>query len=237
MPTLDMRTVVGRETQLKAIEKCIGLVRQRQSQHLFLYGPPGSGKTVCVKSALESNNADFVYVNCWEYSTRLSLLAKLCIELGWPAPRKGVPCDFLFERLEACLKRRQAGLIIVLDDMDQLSKKSDILFDLLNLCERRPLTIIAISQSERALVGLDGRVLSRFLPVKVEFPAYTKEQLLDIIGHTNSKLDFQPLEVVVDYIAEHGGDCRIALECLNRAARFSQKPGAAEVLKVLNDMR
>ena len=47
----------------------------------------------------EETTSKSVYINCWQYNTRPSLLTELLIQLGYPAPRKGKPVDELLSKI------------------------------------------------------------------------------------------------------------------------------------------
>lgn len=228
--------IIHRSAQEESIKKYLNICAQSHAIHLFLYGPSGSEKSFCIQNILKDSGIKYIIVNCWEYSTRSAILSKICIDLGMPLPRKGVPSDFLFERLETYMKNKRT-LIIVLDNIDKLSKKSEAIYDMVKLCEHNErLMIIAVAQNKEVLEGLVERVLSRLNPVRIEFPAYIKEQLFDILKNEIELKDNKPLEIIANYIAGRNGDCRIALECLKRISLSSENFSSNNIFKILNEV-
>jgi len=59
------------------------LAKRRKPDNLLVYGPAGVGKTTCVKYVFdrleEEAGVKSVYINCWQYNTRSSLLTELLI--------------------------------------------------------------------------------------------------------------------------------------------------------------
>jgi len=160
------------------------------------------------------------------------------VEQGIVVPRKGVPTDYMYEKLEILVKSKK-GLIVVLDQIDHLQEKSHLLYGLLKLKEDYKLVIVVVTNKRDVLQNLDQRVSSRFLPVIIEFPPYTAVELLDILRDSFKKMD-DGILAVVSREASQKGDCRFAFEVLTRANRYSSQERISikmeHVLKVLDEL-
>ena len=226
-----------REEQLKAIENCIKLAEQGKQEHLFLFGPAGSGKTFCVLYALSKYKPKFSYVDCYTYKTRSAIITKILNDFGFPISRRGVPLDYLFEKLDSLLKK-QRGIVIVLDGIHKIDKKEiEIFNDILKINDNsKSISLIIISLNESILDSLYQSILNAFLPIKVRFPAYTKDQLIDILNQ-EIEAPFDALELRAEYACNHNGNCRLALECLKRIAQRPEGITLTCTLKFLNELR
>jgi len=228
-----LEVLLHRSNQVENVEKCL-----KSYQNVFLCGSSGTGKTLTIKYILENIDIDSVYINCWEYNSRSAVLSKILVEQGIVVPRKGVPTDYMYEKLENLVKSKK-GLIVVLDQIDHLQEKSHLLYDLLKLKQDHKLVIVAITNKRDVMQNLDQRVQSRFLPVTIEFPPYTAVELLDILRDSFKKMD-DGILAVVSREASQKGDCRFAFEVLIRANRYSSQERIRikmeHVLKVLDEL-
>lgn len=232
---------VGRDGEIgKIVEAVQPLARRRQPKNLLAYGPAGVGKTTCVKYVLdrleEETRAKSVYINCWQYNTRSSLLTELLIQLGYPAPRKGKPVDELLEKIREWLDKNR-GVAVVLDEFDQLEDKTETVYDLQLLSEKSEnhIATVLVSNKPPSMLQLDPRSESRLSMITLKFNPYTKQQLEEILEDRVQKA-FKPgavldtvLEKIAGYVAEASGDNRRALELLRQAGRNAEKEGAKNV--------
>jgi len=226
-----------REGEIKLIAKnLLPASRMGKPQNMFIFGPPGIGKTAVVRFVFRdfeeySERIKTVYLNCWDYNTAPSVLSKLVIELGFFIPRRGISKDEIKERLVEALKKLKKALIICLDEVDQLVKRDpSVLYDLsrLNQYVNVPVGLILISNDRFALKDVDARIKSTLALQEIEFKPYSLLEMKDILQE-RVKLAFRPGSVeegvvllVSNHAVKHGGDVRIGLECLLRAARHAE---------------
>lgn len=228
---------VGRESEIQRIAEAIRpLTRNRTPENLLVYGPAGVGKTTCVKHVFQSLEAETtakaIYINCWQYNTRPSLLTELLIELGYPAPRKGKPVDELLSKLGEWLDKNR-GFAVALDEFDQLDDRTEIIYDLqmLNQETENKVGVIMVSNQDPRTIDLDPRSQSRLNCQTLEFQSYTTPQLVEILEKRVEQA-FRPGSVkneaisqIAQTVAEKSGDCRKALELLLRAGRRAEQEG------------
>jgi len=226
--------VVGREAEVECIADAVRpLARRHIPDNLLVYGPSGTGKTTCVKHVSreleEQASVKSVYVNCWQYNSRPSLLTELLVRLGYPAPRKGKPIDELLSKLREWLDKNR-GVVAVLDEFDQLSEQTEIVYDLqlLNEQAENSIGLLMISNQKPAQISLDPRSQSRLNYRTLEFQPYTASQLAEII-EARVQQAFKPgtvpeevIQGIAEQAAEKNGDCRKALQLLLKAAREAE---------------
>jgi cell division control protein 6 len=216
------------------------LARHKTPRNLLVYGPAGTGKTTCVRHVLnrleDETRVKPIYINCWQYNTWPSLLTQLLIELGYPAPRKGKPVDERLSKLREWLDKNRS-VAIVLDEFDQLTEKTEAVYDLqlLNQEAENDLAIVMMSNQHPTRLRLDPRSQSRLNCQTLGFPSYDTDQLTEILEQRVEQA-FRPgtvtdeaIETIAKTVAENSGDCRKALESLLQAGRKADQEGKSEV--------
>ncbi len=215
-------------------------------QNIFVLGASGTGKTVTVKKVLQqleefSDRAKSLYLNCFEYNTRYSILAKITNFLGYPVPRRGIATDEVYQQMLNSMKRIDFTPIIVLDEMDQLLKGEEapkILYDLLRVSDyqKSRFGLVLISNEPGILLRLDSRVKSSLNEQRVEFNSYLPQQLKDILSERckyaffSGVLENEVVNVAAAFSAKNNGDARIAIESLLKAGRLAVKENSPKVL-------
>ncbi len=236
-----------RDREIETLAQCFRPILQgRKPLNIFLAGPTGVGKTVCAKHVLaelqeEHGRAKSIYLNCFEYNSRPSVLAAIANFAGAAVPRRGLATDEMFTMLVEALRKCGFTPIVVLDEVDQLlltEESSKLLYDLLRIIEYEKLRlgIVLISNDSSLTSKLDSRIRSSLAEQAVMFSPYTPTQLKQILSE-RAELAFMKGAVPKDVIgvaAAHagklGGDCRVALESLLRAGRVAERANHAQVL-------
>lgn len=184
----------------------------------------------------EQASVKSVYINCWQYNTRSSLLTELLIQLGYPAPRKGKPVDELLSKIREWLDKNR-GVTVVLDEFDQLDNQTEVIYDLqlVNEEAEKPVGLLMISNQHPTRISLDPRSQSRLNCKTLEFQSYTAPQLEKIL-QSRVKKGFRPgtvptevVEKIAEQVAEDSGDCRKALTLLLNAGRKADCQGIDHV--------
>lgn len=232
---------VGRGAEVQRIVEAVRPVTRRKTpENLLVYGPAGTGKTTCVRHVFDhledETTSKSVYINCWQYNTRSSLLTELLIQLGYPAPRKGKPVDELLSKIREWLDKNR-GVAVALDEFDQLENRTEAIYDLQLVNEQAEsrLGLIMVSNQHPRQIKLDPRSQSRLNCQTLEFHSYDAPQLQKILKKRVEQA-FKPgtvpnevLEEIAETVADNSGDCREALEKLLRAGRKADQEGVSEV--------
>jgi len=97
---------------------------------LFLVGKPGTGKTVSSRHVLNelaeySDRTKCLYINCFEFNSKHSILSKITNFLGYAVPLRGLSTEEIFERFVAVAKSKENIPILVFDESEQLLKNED----------------------------------------------------------------------------------------------------------------
>jgi cell division control protein 6 len=235
-----------REKEISSLVYAFKPVMQgKKPLNVFLCGGTGVGKTASVKYVLrelqeETSRAKSLYLNCFEYSTRASVLFKLANFLGALAPRKGLSIDELYDRTLEQLKKISFTPLIVLDEADQLinsKEESKILYDLLRVTEHqdKKIGLVLISNDCELTLRLDPRTKSSLTEESIKFNQYSPMQLKDILNERAEKAFLQNscpkeiIDVAAGHAAKLNGDARIAIESLLKAGRNADRANSSVI--------
>ena len=221
------------------------VIRGKKPENVFVFGNPGTGKTVTVKYVLKelqeySDRAKCVFINCFEHNSRHAVLSQISNSVGVPVPRRGTGSDEVLARLLPVLKRTDFIPIIVLDEADQLlyaGEASKIFYDLLRIVEmaKARFGLVFISNDPGLPGKLDDRVRSSLAEQQLEFHQYAPGHLKSILAERaeyaflSAALEKDVINLVAAHAAKHSGDCRIAMSCLLRAGRLAEKENSKKL--------
>jgi len=227
-----------RENQIQIISKNLSpALVGRKPQNTFISGSPGIGKTHVTQfifRELENRNEKIktIYINCWDFKTATALLSKIAIELGAFVQRRGVSKDEVLERLIEALKKSNKNLIICLDEVDQLIRNDqEVLYDVLriNQYENKFVGIVFISNDSHIFAKVEPRISSSLNMDELEFKSYTLNEMKDIlekrVENALRKVENGVVILCANQAVKKGGDVRVGLDCLLKAARNSEAKG------------
>ncbi len=235
-----------RENQIERIAKNIEPASKgKKPQNTFIFGSPGIGKTASIKFIFRQfedySGIKTIYINTWDYNTSPSILTKLVISLGFPIVRRGISKDEIMERLIEALNKMKGGLIICLDEVDQVINRDEkILYDLLRLKENQnihnPIGLVMISNYRDIFLNVEPRIKSSLDIEEIEFKPYTIQEMKGILSERCKEVFRTGVieEGVVLLCANHainrGGDVRVGLELLRKASRITEEDNSDKVL-------
>jgi len=242
--------LLHRETQMTRLRTLFRpLLDAGTSSTAFLHGPVGTGKTHLsrrfaadfTKAALETGKGvEHVIVNCRQRMGDDAVLLAILKKFDDRFPDRGFSIPEKLNTLRGQLERHKVHLIVILDEIDALLKKSgpQLVYTFTRWSEeggRTTVSLLLISQKGDALDKLDAASRSTFRRGnELEFPRYTRAELWDI-ARLRADLAFHPgavpdevIDLVADLAAEDG-DARRAIEILLYAGLAADDEGAEEL--------
>ena len=175
------KVIPYREQEMQYIVSCIKpLFQQRNGKNLFLYGPPGVGKTAACKHILEelgeqTDEIDTLYVNCWQNNTTFKIMYAMCEALGLKFIHNK-RTEELFKMLKERLNKKTA--VFVFDEIDK-AEDYDFIYSVLEELYRK--TVILITNHKEWLDDLDTRIKSRLNPETLAFRKDNQDEMMGII--------------------------------------------------------
>lgn len=250
-----------REKQISLIQSVFKNSSEKPEEFILttlqVIGPAGIGKTSTVMKFSEILETEFkksglrlkiAYINLKlqggnKYAIYRFLLEKIAPEL----PAQGLSAEEMLRYLLAYLRENKTYVLIVLDEIDYLirsSKDSSIIYDFTRLNEFdltqhcNVLGVIFIARSTEFYNKIDQAELSTLGRVPIDFPAYTSEQVSDILIKRCSE-SFNPNIIGTDIIDEVSfitvskqinGDIRYALDLLLFSGQLAEAQGTGRVI-------
>jgi cell division control protein 6 len=233
-----------RKDQLKKLAQFFKPLLNNIAQNAVVRGPIGTGKTVITKKFCRSLTSiarkqgkiiEYVHINCRKRSTDSMVLIGILNHFDQRFPDRGFSVQEMLQILQKQLKRREAQLLLVLDEADALLKKSgsNLLYDFTRFTDEtmkvdNPISIIMVSQKD-ILLDLDSSALSTFKRSNVlKLGKYSRDELYDIIlqrsdlaFHANT-VSSESVNLIAD-IASEFGDARFAIELLWKAGIYADE--------------
>ena len=240
-------TIHHRDEQINQIAKILApLLKNEKPSNLFIYGKTGAGKTMSIKYILKTilettqeKNIDvkMAYINCKLKriaDTEYRLIAQLAREFGKEIPSTGLPTDEVYKIFFNAVEKEQKPILLVLDEIDQLIKKTGdgVLYNLTRCNEElknSQITLVGLSNDMIFIDNLDPRVKSSLSEEELVFPPYNALQLQDILkqraktAFRKGVLEQGTIEKCAAYSAREHGDARRALELLRVAGELAER--------------
>ena len=236
-----------RDEQLEQIASILAPVLKGElPSNLFVYGKTGTGKTLSLKYISEELksvaknkkiNLNILYLNCKLKKiadTEYRLIAQLARHFGKTIPPTGLPTDEVYNIFFDALDAKENKIIIILDEIDQLVKKTgdELIYNLTRInteLKRSKVSIVGISNDLTFVNNIDPRVKSSLSEEEVLFPPYNAIQIQEILKKRSSEafekrvIEEGVLEKCAAYAARDHGDARRALELLRVAGELAER--------------
>jgi len=224
-----------REREIAELENCLKpALSQNRPIHVWLYGRPGTGKTLVAKYVLQemskSGKLGGIYINCWEHASHYAVLDKLVRELRILGAEK-LNASFKLERFRHFVGKRP--FVIILDEIDQpkRSERDSIIYNLGNVGN---VGLVIISNSRDMILDMDERIKSRLNARHIEFSLYPSENLASILKlRAESALSTETWSdgTLGEIAALAEGDARCAFQTLINAARWAENENSDAIEK------
>jgi cell division control protein 6 len=229
-------------------------LKNETPSNILIYGKTGTGKTACVRYVgTELENASghmgticrVVHLNCEVIDTQYRVLAQISKSMVGTdelasdkarihIPMTGWPTDQVYQELKNQLESSGGVLIIVLDEIDKLVKKSgdETLYNLTRIntdLRRSKVSVIGISNDLSFKDFLDPRVLSSLSEEELVFPPYNAPQLCDILqqraemAFAENALEEGVIPLCAALAAQEHGDARRALDLLRVSGELADR--------------
>lgn len=247
--------------QINSIASILAPALKRETpSNILIYGKTGTGKTASVRyvgSELEKAGRELghicrvIHLNCEVIDTQYRVLAQIanCLEeeeesgsdkMKSGIPFTGWPTDQVYSELKNQLEASGGVLVIVLDEIDKLVKKSgdETLYNLTRINSElnvSRVSIIGISNDLRFTDFLDPRVLSSLSEEEIVFPPYDANQLCDILrqraeaAFMENALEEGVIPLCAALAAQEHGDARRALDLLRVAGELADRENSEKV--------
>ena len=250
------KTIQHRDDERDQITQSLSpILKQSTPPNLLVYGEPGTGKTLVIKTILnkiqtrvEKSNfpIKLVYSNSKDQSNTTGLLVSLGRQIGLDKdqlPGNGLSISDVFNRLLEKINNDKLNVIFVIDEIDYLAEiiqktGKDILYQLTRANERLEqgsLSLVGISNDLTFKENLDPRVISSLGEEEIVFTNYNVEQIKKILGE---RINESFIENVVEDPAlnlcaalaggEHG-DARRAIDLLRVAGELAERQQSDKV--------
>lgn len=242
--------LLHRDRQLQRLQSLFRPLREASiPSTAFLHGSVGTGKTHLsrrfavdfAKAAAEAGRGvEHVIVNCRQRMGDDAVLLAVLRKFDDRFPDRGFSLTEKLSTLRGQLEKRKGHLIVILDEIDALLKKSgpQLIYTFTRWSEeggRSTVSLILISQKAEALNMLDEASRSTFRRGnEVEFPKYTPREVRDIARY-RADLAFHPGMVsddIVDLVTDAAaadGNARRVVEILLLAGLAAEDEGAREI--------
>ncbi len=230
--------LVGREEiQRELASKFSNVATPEGAARAVITGPVGSGKTVLAKTFCRDlqrhlsgkRELKVAHINCRNASTSMRVAQRILHQFDPGHPDRGLSLGEMLLSLRKMLRRTSTHLIVVLDEVDHMLRRSgdELLYQLLRIDEDQEgtgtLSLMLISQ-EQVLDVLETAVLSKFGQSNhLRIHPYTVEGL-EAIARQRAEMALVPgtwSDATVRLLAERAagsGDARRVIEYLSSAA-------------------
>jgi len=230
--------ILHRDKQLGFLAQMFKPLLSNVSQNAVIKGPVGTGKTVIAKkfcqklvniARKQGKIIEYIHINCRKRSSDSMVLLGVLNHFDSRFPDRGFSVQEMLGVLRKQLVKRNAQLLVVLDEADALFKKntSNIVYNLTRFSDESstdkiPVSLLLISQKD-IISMLDSASVSTFKRSNVlTLDKYNREELYDIVNQRvdlafhKSTVQQDCVDLIAD-IASEWGDARFAIELLWKA--------------------
>jgi len=253
-PSYIPEKLLYREAQIRTLMGLLEIESLGKSLYpkcIQVIGPTGSGKTSsCIKlgKIIEQKASDMgfslkpVYVNLrLEGTSRFTIFKSMVEKVAFEAASRSLSPDEVLKQFIDTLRARRLIALIIMDEVDFHVRRSKetIVYDLTRLAELvsgespNVLGVIFIARDPDWVKLLDSAERSSLGSLRVMFPPYSKNQVIDILEYRASgalmpgAVSREVLEFIADLAVQppRSGDVRFALDMLLYSGVLAEEEG------------
>lgn len=221
-----------------------------EPNNVFLYGNTGVGKTAVTDhllARLQDDVRDYddvdlsvISINCKTLNSSYQVAVELVNELrptGGEISSTGYPQQTVFKKLYEELEALGGTIIIVLDEIDSIGDRDELLYELPrarsnDYLDAAKVGVIGISNDFKFRDQLDPRVQDALCERELHFPPYDAPELRNIlesraeIAIADGSVDLAVLKYCAALAARDSGSARQALDLLRLAGEIAENQDA-----------
>ena len=217
---------------------------------ILIVGASGTGKTAVVKTfgtwiqaeaKKKQINLQYVPINCRRDQTPHMVLVRMIKAFDFSFPRRGFnEAELLHILFDEILKKRDAYLLVCLDDADQfLRTYPSMIYNLMRIEDellnpKQRISLILIAKDQLFLSKLDEGTRSTFQCSTIPIEKYAKLQIQEILRSRIREAFFEgtvlvdTVKLISDFVADTG-DARYALELLWLAGKYAEEENVIQI--------
>jgi len=229
---------VDRDQEAAALKSAFSNITETSSRNLHIYGPRGTGKTHLTHSVLEElpDRVNTCFVLCSRHDTEYKALKQIYRGITREEISSGYHVSDLQRKVEE--RTRATETVVVLDEVDflLLNDGDSLLYYLSRIDNPEKLNIITIS-SNHSQLPLEERTKSSLQPQRINFPAYTGEELYEVLRQRaeDALISRSVHRNALTYIASTTSNIKYGLHLLQTAARQTDDIINEELIQKLQD--
>ena len=266
----NLEVIPHRDRQIDELQHTFASIAKGRKAYAKVYGPNGTGKTLTVNwlsqivqkgliSQGKSDSLHISYINCAiERGSYREIFRKIINTfpahiqqkviskkrgVRLPLSESGLPPETYFNIFRECYRLYNRQLLIILDEFDKISKKSeisqdatDIIYNLVEVAKptindpeihRAVDVIVIVNSMQRFQTMIAAHAVTRFQGPEVHFGTYSLEELIEILETRRpafqlNVLNEEVIPEIAEYVALGEGNARVAIELLGLSGDIAE---------------